>query len=1094
MMRLAIWLEERLGAWSWHLLWMFWRLFLFMLLLAIALFCTLLVVLETPLGTRLFLEDLLGLNSHFQIRWHAGSLDDHLVLDRIDWQARTFHLHAESIQVDSRISKLVQGQWPLSNLGIRVLELDYPYKKPHVTVLKRLWIPFVLDLSHGHIQTIRINRAGKVDAGYQLDLPHARWQGHQLVLQSATLQHIGIPGPLRLHLSGMVQLTGDYPLLATGWMGWPELEQKGMQPWRLDLAGSVVHLKVWTESPQGAVPVRIRGSIWSTQPHVPYDLKAQWHDVTWPWLPGAALQSSSGVMRAQGTLERYQMHASLHLTGRHVPEGNYELTGEGNWHQIQIGRILYQGLGGSAQGSANLAWKHDELQWNVDFDVRHVVLSRQWSYLSTTLPIWHGHWESTGQAQKQWSQWQVSGANGTELWHINGTVPAWISRLDQPYDIKVQASRLSRRLLSSVDVRIQQVDLDMIGPWNHYLWHGKVRIDVLQKGRVNEHAIDLALNGAGIQTDWQLNRLEWHSPHLHAQFNGAVSHHQNWALDGLLDFDKLILQPWWSNAPQQLTGHTQVALQHQGKTQILAMSDVQAQGQHGDHPIVLRMERLLMPLSSREHHFSISGLNFSSSPDGWLSADGVWDSSPHISLRAAHWPLGILLAQAQGELDGTLMVQGRAEHPDVRADLQLSQTHLGPWSVATGHVVMNLVQLGAQDSHVVLSLQTINHNDHDLGDLLFQLQGRQQAHDWHIDWHLGSDFVINAQGQGGWKPEDGSYNGLIRQSLLQLDGVHWNDDLPVALTLHPASISAMVAPTCWHHAQARFCLDEATTLQQSRSIRISLHQLTAADVSPWLPDGLSWQGNVHGQADLLWGSGKNPVSHLDVQSEQGTLLLGQDQSEPLRFPYEDVRLHAALGQGQFTTLMNLHAAGKGSLQAQASINLQSHLLQGALDIQKLNVQTFQGFFPQLSELKGVLDAHAVVSGSMHQPQVQGAFAVNQGEILSRDHAIHLHDIMVQGQLTPELWSGQATFKTTHGQGKLTDQTIWSQGQWNSRVNLDVSGLSLDRLPLLSSSIDAHLRALLMPYTAHIEGLLAFRSVSKNQITRDVVLGKLIIRN
>ncbi len=1075
-MRLVVWLEERLGAWTWHLLWFFWRMVLFLALCGMALLSMMLVLLETPLGTRYFLEQMLGWHGHVHIRWHAGSLDDHLILDRLDWQARTFHVHAESIQLDSKISSLIHGQWPLAHLEIGVLELDYPYSKPHVTILQSLWMPWILDLNHGQIHTIRINRAGKVDAGYRLDVQHVRWQGHQLVLQGATLQHSGIPSLLRLHLSGMVQLYGSYPVLATGWMGWPELELKGMQPWRLDLAGSVEHLRIWTETLGGAVPVHVSGSIWSTQPYVPYDLKGAWHDVVWPWQPGAALRSSSGVLQVQGTLNGYQAQAFLQLTGRHVPQGAYQFSGEGDWHQLHLHRLIYQGLGGTAQGNADLAWQQASFRWRTDLDAQHVQWSQQWPYMSTVLPVWQGHWQSSGQAGLKRSQWQVSGLNQAEHWQISGEVSDWFTRLDRPYHIKVQVNEMRRQPIPTLLFRIRQANFELNGSWDQYLWSGTAKIASIQKNELREADVHLTMEGTGQQTEWQANRLDWSSPHVQAHFDGKLSHSGRWEIDGTLDLHKLLLQPWWANAPDQLTGTSHVKLRAgQGNLQELVVQDLQGQGRHGDQPVQIQLNSLSIPLTSRLKRFDVSQLRVSTAAESFLFLDGTWDSNTRLLLRTEHWPLDLLLAQTQGQVSGTVTVQGNDEYPDIKGDLQLQQVSFGPWSAHQANFTLNLKQLGEQDSQATVSIAALSHTSHALGDLAFQVKGQKKAHQWLVDWHPGLALAVKAEGIGGWHGEEKSYLGQISLSHLFVGGVAWDDSHPVALTVRPALLSATLAPTCWQHAEARFCLDEATTLEQSRSIRISLHQLAATDVPSWLPDGLSWQGAVNGQADLLWAKGQNPVSHLDIQSGHGSLLLGQDQSDPLRVPFEDIHLHAELGQGQFVAQTDLDAAGKGKVQAQGTINLQSRMAHGTVDIQQMDMQTFQAFFPQLSELKGNLFAHAIIDGLMQQPVVQGTVAVRQGEVQSRDHEIHIRDIELQGQLTPSVWTAQANFKTKHGQGTLTDQTDWAQGQWKSVVNLDMSGLSLDRLPLLSSSIDAHLRATLMPYSAHVDGRVQLQS-------------------
>ncbi len=1072
---------------GWGLLWSVWRLLLLLILMLVAVSVMTLVCVETPSGTRMVLEKALGWQGRLRIVWKFGSLDALIGIKHLDWQGRSFDLHADDIEARSKIRELLQGRWPLDHLHIHRLELVYPVRPPTTTQLHRLWLPFELSLSHASLDDLEIQKGNKRYVAYRLVLPEARWSGTHLRLQGAWLLHngSGVSLPFLLHLGGTLDFNKSYPLQATGWMSWPLLEAHGMRPWRLELQGDIVHLRVAAETIGGRVPMQVHGIIQLTQPYLPSQLHAHWQHVDWPWPESAQLTSAEGDMEAQVSTRSYKGQTRLQLQGRFVPEGLYRSQLKGDWQQLELSLLNFQGLRGTATGEGQLEFAAHFLRWRLNLTAKSLRLEDQWPVLHLFMPVLSGHWQTQGQATLQQSNWTIHGFSPEhEEWQVQGEVPAWVSRLDQPYKITA-AIRHGQRTwpvigdwqADPLQVRwqgtLQQYDFKVNGTMQHWAW----------KQRLLPQAA-LQLSGQGQKAHWSIQQIHLSSAAGQLDFSGKVWRNPEWLMNGQLtarQLDLLQLPALGWPVASQLQGSVgvQAMIPAGGVHQAVGhyqCDHLQVTGTLWDEPMQMQVGLMQGPVQGGavDATFTAAEMQLGA---GHISWNGQWTESLQLQVHAEQWPLAHWLPGISGGLTTALRLQGSRQHPDVVGDFTVSQPQWKNYAADQLKGTVNWIAGADAGSEVQFSLSGLRRGTQPLGALQAQGQGTWAQNQWQLHWTAPvPDLEAQLSLEGQWDALSKNYQGRLLHSAVTWRNLQWTNSLPSQLHYAGATQIVTLVPQCWQHAPAQLCLENSADFGHAVSLHLGLHDFPAEDLSAWMPEGLNWRGPLQGQMQVDWGPEKPTALHASVLAPAGQMELSQDAGKPLVFPYERMQLKVQVMDGKLQSHLLVEAGASGHIDAGIQTGLAApQLLSGQVRVQALDVQPFKVFFPHLHRLQGTLNATADLSGSVQHPAYRGVFSWDKGTLALPNDELVLQEIHAQGQVDQQHLIVNGQFRSGDGEGQLQSQTDWRAGPWYSHVTLSAKNISLHRLPFVQSAIDAQLQAQLHSGFMGVQGKLQLKS-------------------
>ncbi len=1039
-----------------------WRLLLLLLLLLITLCSVVDVLVNTAAGSRFLLEQVLGSTGRLRIVWRQGALNGAIDLDRLDWHARTFDLHLSGVSARMSWRHGWQGQWWIDDLKIQQAELDFPQHKPAVTVLHRFWSPLELVIRHGQVDRITVQRGVKRYENYQLTLHDGHWVGTQVRVAGLGLVHPA----MQAEIHGWIRLQDDYPLSASGYMRWPMLEAAGMTPWRLNLDNTLEHMKVQAVTVGGSVPITVQAVVQTTYPHLPYQGWAVWRQVNWPWLSSQQLQSEQGTLHLAGDLQSYRGRADLQLQGRWLPRGQYTLIGQGTFHDLSIAQWLYHGLGGEGTGHLNLEFGHHQLDWSWVFEPRHIRLFKQWPALRLYFPEWSGSWQSQGHARDQQSHWSLSGTTPQgEHWQGEGQVAAWVSRLDLPYTMEFNGEQVTRVFPHLGQVRLPKLKFQWQGPWKDH--RGLLQAELRSSFWPILHA---RVETRAYKQQWHVQTVQLQSEQGSAEFKGDALYQAGWSWQGQIQTHALNPAALWLSWPGKLD--TDAVVQGNWSTAgwSLHLTSFKGSGQLRNVPL--------------QAEFSEGEWRTSASPRAvvrqgvvdWGSAhvqvDGEWGKQVVGQLKATAFDLSSWNPDWHGIANGEVKISGPIDQPDIQSSFTGKDLHIGKVAAQEAQGSLQWLQGGRQHSQLIVSLGTPQWGAQTLQSLDIKVDGTLDAQ--RISWDAdGVDGHLQGQGQGAWRAQDQLWAGKIDDASIRLKAMNWSITQPFDLSFVWPARTLRVSHHCWVHAQASLCLRDDLQVGDRGDVHLTLSNLQAADLNDWLPPELRWQGLLHGEGQILWSANSaHPDVHLDMEAAQGQVLLQQDQGKALVLPYQRLALESSLQSGVLDSQLQLEADQLGQARIHAHVDTQQavHVLSGDVHVSHLAVQPLRVFFPQMQSLSGWLNAEGILSGSLEQPGYAGYVQLTDGQVEGKQHVFALSHIQARADIDGEHahWTGQFD-SGKEGQATVVADSQWANGALVTAGSLKGHGLSLQKVPLVESSLDPDLQFSVKSHEINVQG-------------------------
>jgi translocation and assembly module TamB len=88
-----------------------------------------------------------------------------------------------------------------------------------------------------------------------------------------------------------------------------------------------------------------------------FDLAASWTRMEWPLRGRAAVASSRGNLRLEGTLAAYRVTADADVSAKGLPPGTWKIAGRGDTAHVALDSLAGSILGGTFSASGSVAWK-----------------------------------------------------------------------------------------------------------------------------------------------------------------------------------------------------------------------------------------------------------------------------------------------------------------------------------------------------------------------------------------------------------------------------------------------------------------------------------------------------------------------------------------------------------------------------------------------------------------------------------------------------------------------------------------------------------------------------------------------------------------
>ena len=259
--------------------------------------------------------------------------------------------------------------------------------------LPEITLPLAIVINRLAIIDTTIINCDKIEKIARLTL-NANAKQQQLTIEKLTLEHAFA----KINLEGAVSLTNNYPLKFTSIIKTEPALGVGENTIDINLYGSLNKLNTKLAS-QGQFNTNINATLDLLQPHLPFDLAANWLAFT---VPNQPIKVEPGQLNASGSLQQLTFSLATGVVGDQIPATTVSAQGIASQGGLTLNTLKINTLNGQINSSATLKW-HDGLSWQAKLNLANIEPDKKWPAIKAKL---NGDFHSIGQLNGE--KWQVA--------------------------------------------------------------------------------------------------------------------------------------------------------------------------------------------------------------------------------------------------------------------------------------------------------------------------------------------------------------------------------------------------------------------------------------------------------------------------------------------------------------------------------------------------------------------------------------------------------------------------------------------------------------------------------------------------------------
>jgi len=335
-----------------------------LLIVFVLLIASFAVMFSTDKGSKFLLDRVLERQHIIHYEYEGGNLLSGIILKNILVTLKPVDVKIDRADVTLGWRAILKKEIHLNSADVRNLQIitknpssDEPFK------FNEIRLPFVLRLDTADVDHLLIKTATSSVKFYDVHLNNSLWSGTELKFEDSRMNM----GYLSVkNATGNMKFEGKYPLHAVGDLNIPALHKNlNIHDIKVVATGSLdtIQAGVATNNPDlltGWVvlhPVR---------KHVPMFGELKFKKYHWPLLTEQKLYTNNGVAKFNGDIQRLNIDAITDLSGKNIPQGQYNATMHTDLvHQLDISNLNGQLMKGAVNVAGVVSWK-DHVSWDMN--------------------------------------------------------------------------------------------------------------------------------------------------------------------------------------------------------------------------------------------------------------------------------------------------------------------------------------------------------------------------------------------------------------------------------------------------------------------------------------------------------------------------------------------------------------------------------------------------------------------------------------------------------------------------------------------------------------------------------------------------------
>jgi translocation and assembly module TamB len=338
------------------------------------------------------------------------------------------------------------------------------------------------------------------------------------------------------------------------------------------------------------------------------------------------------------------------------------------------------------------------------------------------------------------------------------------------------------------------------------------------------------------------------------------------------------------------------------------------------------------------------------------------------------------LADAGGAVQGRIAATGKWPELAIKGHIDASALSFAGSRAEKLDLTFDVAQPQNPHGNVALAATRIATSGLEFETVKLRANGNGTAHTLELDGQ-GEPLTTHLRLRGSRKGDSG-WNGTLDQLTLAIKDIA-NLALAQPVTIEIAERAARLSEACFTDRDIRLCAAGRTSADGALEATYSLAHvpLALANVVLARSAPLALTGEIDGKGDVRRDAQGRIAGSATITSSQGKVArLSADGSEAeTLLQYADfilaTRLDGDAGNGSVDARLDSTGRLQGRL-AFSGLGAASTQLQGMVDVNLPSIGVVAAFAPQLANVRGKLDAHAQIAGTLDAPDVNGSVNVN----------------------------------------------------------------------------------------------------------------------
>jgi len=459
------------------------------------------------------------------------------------------------------------------------------------------------------------------------------------------------------------------------------------------------------------------------------------------------------------------------------------------------------------------------------------------------------------------------------------------------------------------------------------------------------------------------------------------------------------------------------------------------------------------------------------SNENHLSANGILGDK--LQLLFSIKSIEKFLADAQGDINGNIIVSGDIKAPDVDGSITAAHLKLKSFTTRNAKIQGFAPQLGHQTSEIKFSADSATVSGQVFDNPLSNITGSRSSHILQVQARhkMAGNIFVQAKGE---LDKLLNWNGKIQQAHSQLI------TQPVELVnafeaqWHNESRTLAMQPHCWAANTTRACLNERAHLGQSGNIDFGLRNLPAAVVNTLLPKNMTIDGTLQSNGTIIWGKEFQPeINAIVTANKSSTTIRSAEIGQPISLDFPTARLEVKTVGKEISGTVHLESDKFEKLHGEISITpgRNSHPIKGKLNLVNANAAWLQNHIKHVDHTAGLINARATLGGNIRNPTLNGTATISDAQLKTPLLPVDFNELVLT------LGFDQRSF-SIQGNGKANDSLLKISGTGNtsdagifSEINLSANNIAVEHELAKNALVSPNLKFKISPTLLNITGVV-----------------------